>query len=141
MQLQLQRWSAELTIYEASSNILAVCVQSDFSPFLDILTDELDQLYWEGVRVNERSGTSFVCHAMLLSIVTDYRGLPELFRLAQSPAHVGACYKCNQAGCRMAGGSSKTIYSGKDWCDAVAPSVLQLCLLLAASLPNKDNSC
>ena len=87
-------------------------LQSDFSPFLDILTDELDLLYWIGVEVKQQSGTPFTCRAMLLSIITDYRGLPELFRLAQSPAFVGACYKCEQAGFRMAEGSGKVIYPG-----------------------------
>ena len=88
-------------------------MQSDFSPFLDILTDELDQLYWEGLEVKLPTGASFICHAMLLSIVTDYRGMPEMFRLAQSPAFIGACYKCEQVGRRMAEGSAKTIYPGK----------------------------
>ncbi len=88
-------------------------VQSDFSPYLDILTDELEQLYWEGVEVRDSSGICFICRAMLLNIVTDYRGMPELFRLAQSPAFIGACYKCEQVGRRMAEGSTKTIYPGE----------------------------
>ena len=103
-----------------------VAVQSDFSPFLDVLTDELDQLYWEGLEVKVPSGTSFICHAMLLSIVTDYRGMPEMFRLAQSPTFVGACYKCEQVGRRMAEGSAKTIYQVstvlKLWHNHITPS-------------------
>ena len=87
-------------------------VQADFSPFLDILTNELDLLYWEGIEVQEQSGAHFICRAMLLCIITDYRGLPELFRLTGSPAFVGACYKCTIVGFRMADGSTKTIYPG-----------------------------
>jgi hypothetical protein len=103
-----------------------VSAQSDFSPFLDILTDELDQLYWEGIEVKERSRVPFICRAMLLSIITDYRGMPELFRLAQSPAFVGACYKCEQVGSRMAEGSAKTIYPGDHKLDALTESAAQL---------------
>ena len=93
---------------------LQCIMQVDFSPYVDILTDELDLLYWEGVDVvNAATDEHFACHAMLLNIVTDYRGMPELFRTAQAPAYVGACYVCGVEGWRMVGNVSKTCYSGE----------------------------
>ena len=88
-------------------------MQSDFSLYLDIVTDDLDQLYWEGVEV-KAGGTreAFGCHAMLWSIISDYRGKPEMFRVAQAPAYVGACYVCQQIGFRMCEGTTKCIYPG-----------------------------
>lgn len=88
--------------------------QSDFSPYLDIVTDELNLLYWEGVPV-QRAGChdTFSCRAMVLNIISDYRGIPEIFRVAQSPAFNGACYICKQEGWRMTEESNKTIYPGK----------------------------
>jgi len=86
-------------------------LQVDFAPYLDILADELDLLYWDGVEiVHASTKETFTCRAMLLSIVTDYRGMPEIFRTAQSPAFIGACYVCGVEGWRMA---TKTCYSGK----------------------------
>ena len=79
-------------------------------PYLDILTDELNYLYWEGISVHRHgSPEAQLYKAMLLSVVSDYRGYPELFRITQSPALVGACYICEQAGTRLGG---KTIYAG-----------------------------
>ena len=102
-------------------------MQADFAPFTDILTDELDQLYWEGVEVKEHSGVSFTCRAMLLSVVSDYRRMPEFSSFTHPPAHVGACYECEQGGCRMADGTKKTIYSGEQHHDALA-KCRQLCI-------------
>jgi hypothetical protein len=94
--------------------IILMHTQSDFSPYLDIVTDELDCLYWEGIEVKAANTEEvFNCHAMLLSLITDYRGKPELFRVAQSPAFVGACYICEQIGIRMCEGTTKCIYPGE----------------------------
>lgn len=88
-------------------------MQTDFAPYLDILTDELNWLYWEGVPVYRAgSNETFNCRAMILKIISDYRGIPEIFRVAQSPAFVGACYMCKQEGKRMADDSTKCIYPG-----------------------------
>lgn len=103
----------------------------DFAPYLDILADELDLLYWDGVEVvHATTNETFICRAMLLSIVTDYRGMPEIFRVAQSPAFVGACYVCGVEGWRVA---SKTCYSGqhRHACSSCSVSTFQhLCCLV-----------
>ena len=92
-------------------------MQIDFTPYVDIVTDELDLLYWDGVDVvNAATDERFTCHVMLLNIVTDYRGMPELFRTAQAPAYIGACYVCGVEGWRMDGNVSKTCYSGECNC-------------------------
>ena len=56
---------------------------------------------------------TFCCRAMLLKIISDYRGIPELFRVTTSPAFVGACYICKQLGIRMHADSTKVIYPGE----------------------------
>jgi hypothetical protein len=86
----------------------------DFTPYLDIVADELDLLYWDGVEVTHAiTNERFTCRAMLQSIVTDYRGMPELFRTTQAPAFIGACYVCAVEGWRMATNVTKTCYSGE----------------------------
>ena len=83
----------------------------DFTPYLDILADELNMLYLNGVKVvHATTSETFMCRAMLLTIVTDYRGMAEIFRITQSPALIGACYICGVEGWRMA---TKTCYSGE----------------------------
>lgn len=85
--------------------------QDDFAPYLDILTDELQYLYWEGIPVHRHGAMEAQLYrAMLLSVISDYRGYPELFRITQSPALVGACYICEVLGIRAFG--RKTIYAG-----------------------------
>ena len=83
--------------------------QVDLQPYLDIVTDELEWLYYEGVNVSDGAGNETALKAMLLSIVSDYRGLPKLFRLAQSPALRGACYVCKQKGVKL---GSSTVQPG-----------------------------
>ena len=78
-----------------------LCAQVDLQPYLDIITDELEWLYYEGVNVSDGAGNETALKAMLLSIVSDYRGLPKLFRLSQSPALRGACYICKQKGIKL----------------------------------------
>lgn len=103
------------------STLLCQPLQDDFAPYLDILTDELQDLYWGGISAL-RDGELEVglVKAMLLSVISDYRGYPELFRITQSPALVGACYKCNQPGTRTSFGR-KTIYAGETIASAVPP--------------------
>jgi hypothetical protein len=90
--------------------------QKDFQPYLDICTDELEHLYWYGCYVPATNASSSLAataswtyRAKLLSAISDYRGYPELFNVAQAPALKGACYKCEQGGTRL---GSKTIYPG-----------------------------
>ena len=92
-------------------------LQVDFTPYTDIVADELDLLYWEGVDVvNAATNERFTCRAMLQNAVTEYRGMPELFRTAQTPAFVGACYICGVEGWRMVSNITKTCYSGRCMC-------------------------
>ena len=77
-------------------------IQVDLQPYLDIVIDELEWLYYEGVDVPDLcSGATSCCKAMLLNVVSDYRGFPKLFRLSQSPALNGACYVCEQKGIKL----------------------------------------
>ena len=83
---------------------IAFYVQVDLQPYLDIVTDELEWLYYEGVDVPDPSTGSdatFCCKAMLMSVVSDYRGFPKLFRLSQSPALNGGCYIYEQKGIKL----------------------------------------
>ena len=92
-------------------------LQVDFTPYTDIVADELDLLYWEGVDVvNAATNERFTCRAMLQNAVTEYRGMPELFRTAQTPAFVGACYICGVEGWRMVSNITKTCSSGRCMC-------------------------
>ena len=42
--------------------------------------------------------TPWICWlgAKLFSAISDYRGFLEMFKIAQAPAKIGACYKCEQ---------------------------------------------
>ena len=87
---------------------------SDLQPILEVIVDDLMYLYYNGLRVEDASDgakglQAAHCRAMLINVISDYRGYPKLFRYTQSPAFVGGCYMCGIRGFRYPPGK-KTIY-------------------------------
>jgi hypothetical protein len=78
---------------------------------------------WEGVLVHDAVAQSdFRLRAMVLLFTGDYRGLPHVTSMMQSPALNGACIQCKQTGERIEA-LGTTVYLGAHrWLPADHPT-------------------
>jgi hypothetical protein len=95
---------------------------ADMQPTLEIVVDELNSLYREGIHVHDAHlNDDIKVHAMLLDVRSDFPGTSKMFRYTAGGAYVASCYECEQLG--IGHGSSKRVYTGA-WkfcsCDTVA---------------------
>lgn len=86
----------------------------DFQPVLDIIADELNFLYQDGLLVQDSANPGQPQHrtrVKLFGLVADYKAIGPLLRGRRSMAHHHSCYKCHQEGISIDGKPS--IFPGK----------------------------
>ena len=87
----------------------------DLAVLKEIEVAELMLAYHHGIAITMWDGQEVIMRIKVIQHVYDYRGIPKFLRIAQSPAHVGACWLCHQRG--FSAWQGKTLYA----CECFVP--------------------
>lgn len=113
---------------------------TSISPCLDPLIDELLYLYYIGIQVPDFTRPrceSFILRVGVVKVTADYRGLPKIYLLGQSPS-VHGCFYCKNEGKRIKE-FKKTIYPGAWRWLGIEDDVDKEARNICSSLNNRNN--
>lgn len=121
------KWVVHIPDYLGSAGPTEI---SDLRPLHDIVADELRFADFYACRINQH-----LCNVRMMQHHADGQGMRKLLVIKQAPAHLGACYRCDQKGMRA---MRKTVYTGAKvmhfWAPD-GPSELTMCVWFSQLCP------